>query len=224
MRAANFGNDNRPIGPDMNQMNFVRLAGGAPAVSDRAAVFTLNVTPPLMEKPGMVTVATDPFCFSPIADMNPAQFANPAWTDNDHFPQFAAQRVVVAGLNAPLAPGTTYYYCIEYQGYGLQGSFTTGTALSGTRTVQVQTILTNLTQGASGANNMIVEYGTSYSRATGVLTGGGTTTAVPCTVGGGACVASFSATAGAPIFYRYKIRSAGGTVLITQPVTAQLAK
>ena len=102
------------------------------------------------------------------------------------------------------------------------GSFTTGTALSGTRTVQVQTSLTNLTQGATGANNMIVEYGTSYSRATNALSGGGTTTAVPCVVGGGACVASFSAPAGAPSFYRYKIRRADGTVLITQPTTAQL--
>jgi hypothetical protein len=156
--------------------------------------------------------------------MDPAQFANPAWTDNDHFPQFAAQRVVVAGLNAPLSPSTTYYYCIEYQGYGLRGSFTTGTALSGTRTVQVQTRLTSLTQGASGANNMIVEYGTAYSRATDTLSGGGTTTAVSCTVGGAACVASFPATAGTPVFYRYKIRNAGGSVLITQPVTAQVAQ
>jgi len=224
VRAANFGNDNRPIGADMTQMNFVRLVGGAPAVSDRAAIFTLNIAPPLMTKSGMVTVATDPFCFSPVGDMDPAQFVNPTWTDNDHFPQFAAQRVVVAGLNTPLSPGTTYYYCIEYQGYGLRGSFRTGAALSGTQTVQVRTTLTNLTQGASGANNMIVEYGTSYSRTTDVLSGGGTTTSVPCTVGGAACLASFPATAGTPVFYRYKIRNAGGTVLITQPVTAQVAQ
>jgi hypothetical protein len=198
--------------------------GGAPAVSDRAAIFTLNIAPPLMTKSGMVTVATDPFCFSPVGDMDPTQFVNPTWTDNDHFPQFAAQRVVVAGLNTPLSPGTTYYYCIEYQGYGLRGSFRTGAALSGTQTVQVRTTLTNLTQGASGANNMIVEYGTSYSRTTDVLSGGGTTTSVPCTVGGAACLASFPATAGTPVFYRYKIRNAGGTVLITQPVTAQVAQ
>jgi len=224
MQPANFGNDKRPLGPDMTQMNFVRLAGGAPTVSDRAAIFTLNIAPPLMAKSGMATVAIDPFCFSPVADMDPAQFPNPGWTDADRFPQFAAQRVIVAGLNAPLSPGTTYYYCIEYQGYGLQGSFVTGAALSGVRTIQVQTSLTNLTQGATGATNMIVEYGTTYSRATDTLTGGGTTTAVACVVGGGTCAASFTATAGTPIFYRYKIRNAGGTVLITQPVTAQVAQ
>jgi len=223
MRPANFGTDNRPIGPDMTQMNFVRLAGNAPAVSDRAAIFAFNITPPLMAGAGTVTVATDPFCLSPVADMDPAQFANPSWTDNDRFPQFAAQRTVVAGLNTPLSPGTTYYYCIEYQGYGLRGSFTTGTALSGSRTVQVRTALTSLTQGASGANNMIVEYGTAYSRATDLLSGGGTTAPVPCTVGGGACSASFPATAGTPVYYRYKIRDASGTVLVTQPVSVQLA-
>jgi hypothetical protein len=223
-RPSNFGNDNRPIGPDMTQMNFVRLIGGAPSVSDRAAIFTLNVTPPLMAKAGMVTVANDPFCDSPVTDMDPSQFPNPGWTDADRFPQFAAQRIVVVGLNARLSPGTTYYYCIDYQGYGMRGQFTTDAAITGTRTVRVQTTLTNLTQGATGANNMIVEYGTSYSRATDTLSGGGTTGPVSCIVGGNACVASFSASAGVPIFYRYKIRNAGGDVLITQPTAAQLAE
>ena len=36
---AKYGNDNRPIGVDMTQMNYVRQRGGAPQVSDCAAIF-----------------------------------------------------------------------------------------------------------------------------------------------------------------------------------------
>jgi hypothetical protein len=220
IQEANLGSDNRPVGVDMSQMNFLRLVG-APMVSDRAAIFTFNVTPPIQNLTGMFTVATDPYCYSPVGDMNPALFANPGWTGNDRFPRFGPTRSVVVGLNAPLTPNTEYFYCLEYQGYNLNGQFSTKRALSGTATVQAQTRLTTSTQGASGANNMIVEYGTSYSRATDTISGGATTTAVPCVVGGSVCDASFSVTAGVPIYYRYRIRNAANTVLITEPVNVQ---
>ena len=222
VQPAKYGTDNRPLGVDMTQMNFVRLAGGSPRVSDRAAVFSMNVTPNLQSKSGMLTIATDPFCFSPVSDMDPAQFTNPGWTGNDRYPQFGATRTAIVGMNTALSPNTTYYYCLEYQGYSLDGQFTTKPALSGTRTMQVQTALTSATPGASGATSMIVEYGTSYSRGTDSITGGATTTAVSCTVGGGVCATSFSATAGTPLFYRYKIRNTANAVLITQPVISYL--
>ena len=221
MQPAKFGNDNRPLGVDMTQMNFVRLLG-APSVSDRAVVFRMNVTANLQSKSGMLTVATDPFCNTPVSDLDPTQFANPGWTGNDAYPQFAATRTIVVGLRAPLTPSTNYYYCLEYQGYSLQGRFATKAPLSGTRTVQVQTTLTSNTRGATGAADMVVEYGTAYSRATDTISGGDTTAPVSCTVGGGLCTASFSATAGAPVFYRYKIRNASAAVILIQPVTAQV--
>lgn len=219
--ACKLGNDNRPVGVDMNQMNYVRLAAGSPQISDRAAVFTFNVTPPIQNLAGMFTVATDPFCYSPVADMDPTAYTNPGWTGNDHFPQFGASKTVVVGLNSALAASTQYYYCLEYQGYAMAGTFTTLGALVGTRTIKVQTKLTTNAQGATGAADMIVEYGTTYSRATDTISGGSTTSPVACTVGGATCTATFSATAGAPLFYRYKIRNGATAVIVTQPVIAQ---
>jgi hypothetical protein len=220
LTAAKFGADNRPLGVDMTQMNFVRPA--STQVSDRAAIFTFNVTPSIQNFTGMFTVASDPFCASPVADMDPSQFANPGWTGNDRFPQSGSTRSVIVGLNAALSPNTAYYYCLEYQGYNLNGQFSTQRTLSGTQTIQVQTALTSSTPGASGASNLIVEYGGSYSRATDTIAGGGATAAVSCTVGGGVCSASFTAAAGPPLFYRYKIRNASNAVLITQPVISHL--
>jgi hypothetical protein len=165
-------------------------------------------------------VATDQFCYSPVSDVDPTAFTNPGWSGNDHFPQFGPAKTFVVGLNSALTAGTTYYYCLEYQGYNLNGQFTTLTALAGSRSIQVQTKLTTNTQGAMGANNMIVEYGTVYSRATDTISGGSTTGPVACTVGGAACSQSFTATAGVPLYYRYKIRDIGNAVLIAQPVIA----
>ena len=129
---------------------------------------------------------------------------------------------MIVGLHALLSSNTAYYYCLEYQGFSLNGQFSTKRALTGTRTIQVQTKLTSATPGASGASDMIVEYGPAYSRATDTISGGATTSPVSCVVGAGVCSTSFTATAGAPLFYRYKIRNASTAVLITQPAIAQL--
>ena len=169
-----------------------------------------------------IVPSLDPSLHGPDAEGNSISTFN-----YDGYLQNAGQyTAIVTGLSA----NTTYYYRINIGGaiYGIVNgstpppSFTTSSPKSGSGTITVAATLSPLTVGASGAANMVVEYGTSYSRSSDTILGGGTTGPVSCTVGGGACSALFSATAGAPVYFRYRIRNSGGSTVIAQPVQVGL--
>jgi hypothetical protein len=220
--GCKLGNDNRPLGVDMSQMNFIRLTGGAPVVSDRAAIFSINVSQALQGQQGMLIVASDPFCFNPIADMDPARYTNPGWTGNDAYPVIAGNRKVVVGLNTALSASTTYYYCLHFGGYEIDGSFTTASTLIGSTVQTVSFSPPSNLRGGTGADNLVVVYGPSYSRATDTIGSSTTTAAVSCTLGGGVCLRTFSPSAGVPLYWRWQLRDSMNAVLVQSPVTVTL--
>ena len=119
--------------------------------------------------------------------------------------------MIVLGAAANLTADTPYYYRLHCGGDMAFGMFRTLPALTSTAT---QTIARTATR--TGVTNMIVEYGTAYSRATGAITGGGTSAPASCTKGN-RCVATFSATRGTIVYYRWKERDDAGApnVLLT---------
>jgi hypothetical protein len=124
------------------------------------------------------------------------------------------RRMVVLGHSVNLTANTAYYYRLHCGGDMEVGYFKTLPTLTSTAT---QTIAR--TAASTGVTDMIVEYGTAYSRATDTISGGGTSTPAACTKGN-RCVATFSATKGTVLYYRWKERDRLGSVLVAGKVEA----
>lgn len=131
-------------------------------------------------------------------------------SEHDRYPKSGNWRMVQVGHAVNLLPSTTYYYRLQCGGDSVNGSFTTLATLSGTATRTLSRVI----RGAS--QSMVLQYGTSYSRATDTISGGGTASA-NCTQGQ-TCAPSFTATRGQTYYVRWYEKSAtggGGSTLLT---------
>jgi len=207
--------------------------------TDRSVLFTWNVTDPISEIPCVVEVHTAP-------DLETGSYVGELSEIATHYRQDADdadrnyrdgnRRMLVIGHSVRLQAATPYYYRLHCGGDVAVGMFQTLTAAEGRGT---QTLIRT---GPVTANaNPVLEYGTNYSRATGTMSGGGTASAT-CTEGRGdagsggrstapssptvpkRCVATFSASRGSIVYYRWKDLTADGSALLTGSIQVTTAK
>jgi hypothetical protein len=204
------GTDGMDLGADTAQLPLIRHLSVTP--TDRMASFTWAVTQPIQDIPCVIEASTDRDFATYIGDLDPSLSIRPDTTDNDRLPRAGLDRAILIGANSRLASDTTYWYRLHCGGAFEQGSFTTTAPLSGGITINIAEH-----ERTRAAAYLDVEWGTSYSRSTDVLSGGGTIQ-VPC-VFGHICRASFTVPAGLIVYYRLEDKDSGGHVLSTSPVS-----
>lgn len=201
-------------------------------VAGRKALVTFDAFGSAAEYPCNIVVSTTRDMENRIADLDLSSVAQLSdQSDADWLPVENNRRVFILGKNSSLSNGT-YYTRTSCGGavafpYGFTtgstytpiqtaiNSFTVSGALSGTATQQINRVLTH-----PSAVDMQIEYGTTYSRSTGTISGGGTATSSGCSTGL-MCSVSFSANRGEIYYWRFKERNSGGTVLRTGRVNVQ---
>ena len=112
--------------------------------------------------------------------------------------------MIRVGKNQPLTPGTSYHYRLQCGGDATLGSFVTGPAQPGTRTVQL-----NRT-AAANTTSMVVEYAYDYDRQADTLPAEATA-AADCT--SQRCTVSIEAEAGRVLYYRFSEIDSDGNVI-----------
>jgi hypothetical protein len=207
--------DGADPGADPNQLPMIK--GLTVQATDRSVLFTWSLTPVIAHIPCVVELHTSPDLESTSYAGNPTGYAAELSNISTYYGQDSDntdrsyrdgnRRMLLLGHSIPLAANTAYFYRLHCGGDVAVGSFQTAAALSGTGT---QTIIHTAQRSATA--NMLVEYGTLYSRATDTISGGGTASA---TCVDGRCVVNFTATKGSMYYYRWKERAANNSVLLS---------
>jgi len=203
--------DGTDLGADLTQLPLIQDL--LVSTNDRAALFTWAVTDPIAQIPCVIEISSDRDLSTVIEDLNPSAFTRPDTSEQDRLPRQGKFRAFVAGLNTPLATAATYWYRLHCGGALAQGSFTTRNAISGTSQINVSK--------SCGLNStgFEVEWGSSYSRLTDVISGGGSSQAV-CDADG-MCSAAFEVPAGSVAYYRIHEMDSSGQ-MVSGPVKIQL--
>jgi hypothetical protein len=195
--------------------------------TDRTVLFTWRITAPMEQN--IITGTVTP-CVVEVwsGDYEPppyssASYAGELGTISTYYRQDADDadrnirrglyRMIQVGHTANLTASTLYGYRLQCAGDAKQGSFTTLATLSSTSTQTIKRVIKN----ASTAS-MQVQYGTSYSRSTDVITG--STASTNCT-SGNLCSVSFTANKGSVYYVRWLEKSStggAGTTLLSGPV------
>ncbi len=212
-RATVEGTD---VGADPDRVPDIRNLTVTP--TDRSVLFTWSLTAPIKDIPCVIEVwSGDP---EPPNGYVPSVYAGELGDigtyyrqdadDADRFVRNGANRMFVLGHTVNLSAATQYYNRVRCGGDVKHGTFTTLSTLTGTSSQTVSHYIQNL----ATANNMIVEYGTTYSRANDTISNGGTTSAVSCS-NNSQCTVNFPANKGPVYYYRWKIRDASNVVIKT---------
>ena len=211
------GHDGGAVGVD--PANLPLINGLAVAASDRSAVMSFSVSAPIENYACVIRLSTDSSMLNSInptgvvADVDPSIYTHPDSSDADWIPKTGTKRWFVLGHNAPLSPGTSYYYHLRCGGAMAAGSFTTSATQSGLSTLSFsRTPVASMGAVATCS----VEYGTSYSRASDVIIGSSTDSAA-CATGTPHSVSVTSAR-GVPLYVRISYKDAGAGVLRAEPV------
>ena len=205
------GTNDRDPGPDWSFIPRIVAMDGTHStatvhVAGQMAVITYRVYGKAAEWPGSIVVSSTQDMLSPIADLDPATYTRPDATDGDWLPAARGERRwIVLGRNVPLNAGT-YHYKISHGGGFALGSFTVTGSVAGTTT---HTIRRNGIEAA--VDNLLLEYGTSYSAATDTISAGGTV-AASCTAGAN-CTVSATVDRGTIVYTRWRERTSDNTVL-----------
>jgi hypothetical protein len=126
-KFSNAGTDGRDIGVDTTKLPLIQRLDVT--TSEKSARFSFTLTEPIRGIPCVLRVSTDQDMTGVIADLDPSQFTKPDSTDNPGNQVDGAKRVMWAGKNVALSPGTVYYYYLGCGGHSRSGSFqTTGAA------------------------------------------------------------------------------------------------
>lgn len=223
--------DGGDLGADPDQVPMIRSLTVTP--TDRAVAFQYRLTSVIKDIPCVIELHTNPDMEStdwagnptgPAAELTQLLPATARATIQDaagnnidsdaHDRNYrdGNRRMIVLGHTTNLAADTSYNYRQHCGGDIALGIFRTKQTLAGTAN---QTVARSAR--TTGVTNMVVEYGTAFSRATNTISGGGTSSAASCTIGQ-RCVATFSATRGTILYYRWKERNSGNTVIATGKV------
>ena len=208
------GTDGLSIGanPDLVPDIDVRVEAG-----DTSAILRIEPTAGVRDYPCVARVSTARDLRTLIADLNVATDAAHAGAYADAQSPAGAERVIPIGTRDALTPSTIYYYGVYCGGAQLDvpwhdevHSFTTLAALSSTGTISV-----NGTPTAAGADDRVIQWGTSYDRATDAIQSPTLGTEADCAAG---CTVSVTTNRGDLIYYRTLDRDSGDSVLESGPV------
>lgn len=224
--------------PGVDPTTIPRILNVSTMASDKYAIIRYQITEPMVTSPyfseAYLTTKDSYFYnaqkvydntnYSPVVpDMDPSQSSQPDYDGNDKFPQNGFSRTIIVGLNQPLTPLTTYYLRLFGPGAawpedGTSATITTRQSLTGTNGV---TWTRNPGTSVGTIATMKVTYGTSYSRTSGVISGG-STASVACTVGTTCTVAVNALASGVPLYYQVQYLSSAPTVLLSEAVDVLL--
>ncbi|MEJ7605723.1 MAG: hypothetical protein WKF37_05525 [Bryobacteraceae bacterium] len=183
--------------------------------SDRAALFTWELTQPIAHIPCAVEISADRDLSTTIPDLDPAAFVRPDTDRDDQNVMVGQWRMFRAGKNMPLASDTVYWYRMHCGGDLKSGSFRTAAALSGSANAPVERV----GDGAATTALAVVEYGTQYSRSSDAISNGVLSQSVQC-ADVGKCAFSIPGDRGSILYYRFYDLAADGSVLHVHPVAA----
>ena len=194
--------DGSDLGADPAQLAMIQNLQVVP--TDRSVVFTWNVTAPIAQIPCVIEVNTAPDLESgtyagELSEI--ARYYRQDTDDADRNYRDGNRRMLAIGYSVRLQPATPYYYRLHCGGDATVGMFQTLPADSSNST---QTLTRALP--VPNGTKVMVEYGTSYSRAGNTISGGGVASA-DCGSDSGkqvsTCVASFTAPRGSILYYRW---------------------
>jgi hypothetical protein len=224
-KVSQYGQD---LGADPNQVPMINGLTVTP--TDRSVLFQWRLTEVIREIPCVIELHTSPDIESTsyagnvtgyaaeLSDM--ATYYRQDADDADRNYRDGSRRMITLGYAVNLTADTPYYYRLHCGGDLQVGMFRTLPALAGTATQFITRTIASVT-----AASMKVEYGTTYSRATNTISGGGTAF-TNCTETD-RCTVQWTATKGEAQYYRFSEQSAtsgGGSALITGKVEATLAQ
>jgi hypothetical protein len=207
------GTDGKDLGADISQLPLIEELTVRP--TDRLALFTWRVTEPIQNIPCVMEISAERDLWNTIADFDPARFPRPDTSDHDRLPKDRLSRTMIAGANAALASGTTYWYRLHCGGAFEQGNFTTLPPLSGNSVMSVS-------KGRRpGLDSFDVQWGAFYSRETDAIGDGGTVEAT-CTPRD-VCSANFQIPSGSIAYYRIRDKGPDGQILNNGAVMVRAA-
>jgi hypothetical protein len=155
--------EGKSVGVDTAQLSEIRGLTVAP--SDRMVLFQWSVSQQIADIPCVAEVGTLPGVDSLGYAGETAQmgtYYRQDADDHDMWVRRGLSRMVVIGHSVPLTASTHYFYRLQCGGDTRTGEFTTLAPLVGTGTLRT-----------SGAGASSMTWGTSYSRATDTISGGG---------------------------------------------------
>ena len=216
-RAMPDGSD---IGADTTQLPEIRNL--TVSATSRMVLFRWNVSEPIRDIPCVAELHTAPDFESGSYAGELSKINEYYRQDSDDAPQntkVGTERMISFGHSVPLAAATAYYYRLHCGGDVRRGMFTTLPAVS-EETPAEQTVSRVIAHPT--AKSMVVEYGTSYHRATGTIAGAqeGTASCEP----GQTCSVSFWPAGRSVVCYRWKERDADGNVVLTGDTSTVLSR
>lgn len=207
------GPTGRDLGADTRMLPQIRGLTVIPAAT--TALMLWQTTAPAGENACVVEISAARDFATYTADMDPATYTRPDSSDHDRNIKGSTARMVVLGANAALTPSTTYYYRLHCGGAWESGSFATTATASGTTGWSVLR-----RQALAAGADIAVEWGYSYSRAAGTITGGGTV--VASCAAGQLCAAAITSDRGRIVYYRVTVRDASTAAIRVLPVEAKI--
>jgi hypothetical protein len=189
-RKGSYQDATKDLGP--NWFDLPLMENFKVTYSDREAVLSWNVTPAIKDIPCVATFGTRDL-LTLHGDMDPLTYTIPNADNNDIHVRYGSYRMIRVGSRVALTPSTEYGYRVECGGYAVTGYFTTLATLSSTTSQSIDFVPT------SGGTQTLT-WGTTYSRATGSISGGAAPTAT-CSAGA-ACSISFTGNKGQTYYYK----------------------
>jgi hypothetical protein len=200
--AKRGGTDGRDVGVDYSQLAMIR--NFQVSATHREALFTYDITAPIKDIPCVVEVSRKVDFTIPVPDLDPTLYMQPDTDRQMSSTVDGLRRMIRVGKNQPLTPGTEYYYRLQCGGDATLGSFVTGPAQSGMRTVRLKQT------AAAGAASMVVEYAYDYNRQADTLPAEATATADCISQ---SCTVAIEAEAGRVLYYRFNELDSDGNVI-----------
>jgi len=226
--AYRAGTDGLSVGADpalTPRIEEVRAETG-----ETKALLRIRLSPGAADWPCSARVSTDRDLRAIVSDIDvslgPAYAA--AYADNQAAsPDRRLDRMIPLGIREDLAPGTIYYYALYCGGAMLEvpwhdKAFIFQTAAAGSLTGQGNLVMEGTPSDAATANR-VIEYGTSYDRATDAIQSPSLGTAVACTTAA-PCTVSFTADRGELVYFRTVDRDNGDQVLSSGPIQMTIVR